>query len=108
MTMSVEPDEAIQTSRQFRLGYLFFATTMVAIGLVLCVRPIHPAAQGIGLSVVLFWISRGIFAVSKLMPKVAREIVFLIGLPLYIGSMLLLLVTVFLAVLEMVQFPARQ
>lgn len=84
-------------SKQFNLAYLFFVTTAVAIGLGLCVRPSHPALHGVGLGLVLFWLSRGIFVLSKLLPPVARECCFLIGLPVYISSMLLLLLSMALA-----------
>lgn len=104
---SVEPKPPREDSRQFNLRYLFFVTTMVAIGLGLCVRPPHPALQGIGLSIVLFWLSRGIFVVSKLLPKIAREAVFLIGLPLFIGSMLFLVGSLALAVVELVEYLSR-
>ena len=105
--MTAEPKIPIENSKRFNLGYLFFVTTMVAIGFGLCVRPLHPAVQGIGLSIVLFWLSRGIFVVSKLLPIVAREAVFLFGLPLFIGSMLFLVLSLLFAAIEMVEYLSR-
>lgn len=102
--MTAETGVSVSDTRQFRLGYLFFVTMMIALGLGLSARASHPAIQGIGLSIVLFWVSRGIFAVSKLMPKVAREILFLLGLPLFIGAIQFLLWALIIAVFDLVPF----
>ncbi len=90
-------------SIRFNLRDQFFVTTIVAIAIALCVRPIHPAFQGIGLSILLFLISRGAFAVSKRLPNVAREIVFLIGLPPLLAAVTLAFWSVALAIMEIVR-----
>lgn len=89
--------------RKFSLGYLFFVTTMMAVGLGLYVGPFAIPLKGIGIGLVFFWLSRIIFASSTLLPKVAREIVFLLGLPIYIGSMLLIFWSVFVAAVGVVE-----
>ena len=81
-------DDAQPTTGQFSLGYVFFVTTIVAIAFGLCAPQFHPAVRRVGLSIVLFWAARGVFATSSLLPKVARELVFLVGLPLYAGAII--------------------
>ena len=105
--MSSESESQIESSQQFRLGYLFFVITMMAIGFGLCAGPFHPAAKGIGMGIVAFWLSRGIFSISMLMPKGARETVFLLGLPIYIGAMMLLLGSSVYAIVEIVEHFSR-
>ena len=69
-------------------------TTAIAIALAMVVNPISPELQGIGLSFILYWLAKGLFALSKQLPSVARESVFLLGLPIYLGAIVFFVLSV--------------
>ena len=88
MSKSIENKKQDDDSKQHDLRYLFFITTCVAVGLALCTqRGFHSGLRTIGLGIVEYWMAKGFFVISKRLPNVLREIVFLFGLPLFVGAM---------------------
>ena len=76
-------------TKRFSLRYVFFVMTSVAVGACLFGQPrFHPTIRAVGLSIVLYWIAKAFFVTSTRLPKVAREVVFLMGLPFYVSSAL--------------------
>jgi len=72
--------------KQHGLRYLFFVTTCVAVGLgLISQNGIHSALGKIGLGLLNYWIAKAFFTASTRLPKVLQEIVFLIGLPFFVG-----------------------
>ena len=77
---------------QFGLRYLFFVMTSVAVGACFWGQPeFHPTVRATGLSIVLYWISKAFFVGSTRLPRIGREVVFLLGLPCYVASVLIML-----------------
>ncbi len=70
---------------QFSLRYLFMVTSSVAIGSAMLGSPVA-CLQAIGLGILLFWLAKTFFLASMRLPTVLRELVFLAGLPAYVGA----------------------
>ena len=81
-------NESQSPSRQFNLSYLFVVVTTVAVGLALFFQSYYAQAKLLGLSIILFWLARAIFAFSGTMPTYVREALFLLALPLYLGCVM--------------------
>ncbi|MEL6110084.1 MAG: hypothetical protein AAFU85_29070, partial [Planctomycetota bacterium] len=88
--------ETSQVETQYSLRYLLFVVTSSAIGLSLAanVQFIAPARL-IGVGICCFWCAIGIFAASLKVPSPGRELLFLGGLPLFIGCLWCILSGVF-------------
>ncbi len=88
MSESTKNNAPTDPPKQHSLRYLFFVTTCIAVGVGLVRQPgIHPSFKSIGLGIINYWIAKGLFAMSVRLPNPWREIVFMIGLPFFVGAM---------------------
>ena len=91
-----EPPE----SRTFSIQYLLVVTASFAVAIGLAVETNFPIPiRLIGFATCCFWLSKGIFVTGMHLPTPMREIIFVIGLPLYLCTIMGIIASIFAIVL---------